>query len=200
MTPGPAGGSVGWADGADVGPGDGTVPAPVAGEVGLAAGVAVITAATGAGSAVAAAPATSPTGDTIAGRTAWARTAVTPTSAASPMTLMTRRPRPRPRSRSSSGRGRLARGPGVRDDGGGGTGDVYHRARSPASPAGNGCMKSGICVWFSHAPPHLLRGVEEEALAALPGGTGPGALDGASDTTNRGLQGTETPGAAAPRR
>ena len=40
---------------------------------------------------------------------------------------------------------------------------------------------------------------EEEALAALPGGTGPGALDGASDTTNRGLQGTEAPGAAAPR-
>ena len=33
----------------------------------------------------------------------------------------------------------------------------------------------------AHEPPSLLERLEEEALAALPGGTGPGALNGASD-------------------
>ena len=44
-------------------------------------------------------------------------------------------------------------------------------------------MVGWICVWFAHEPLALLDGLEEEALAALPGGTGPGALTGANDTT-----------------
>jgi hypothetical protein len=34
-------------------------------------------------------------------------------------------------------------------------------------------------AWYAYEPPRLLRRVEEEAPAALPGGTGPGALTGA---------------------
>ena len=70
-----------------------------------------------------------------------------------------------------------------------------HRAREKMF-ASSGRYAYGLL----HEPPHLLGRVQEEALAALPGGTGPGALDGAFDTTIRGLQGTEAPGAAAPRR
>ena len=89
----------------------------------------------------------------------------------------------------------------------GGTGDVYHRAvrRKRRRHASGGHGKwlhhpARMRIVAAYEPPNLLGRVQEEALAALPGGTGPGALDGASDTTNRGLQGTEAPGAAAPRR
>jgi hypothetical protein len=55
-------------------------------------------------------------------------------------------------------------------------------------------MKWSEYASYAHEPPHLLRRVEEEALAALPGGTGPGALTGAFDRTNRGLQGRRLQG------
>ena len=59
------------------------------------------------------------------------------------------------------------------------------RHRRCVSPAGRGRKRSlaemvassdGYAYDSPHEPPHLLGRVQEEALAALPGGTGPGAL------------------------
>jgi hypothetical protein len=49
-------------------------------------------------------------------------------------------------------------------------------------------------AWYADEPPPLLRRVEEEDSAALPGGTGPGALTGAFIGTKPGLQGRRLQG------
>ena len=52
-----------------------------------------------------------------------------------------------------------------------------------------GCIRNEVCVWFAHEPLAALDGFEAEALAALPGGTGPGALTGAFGRTTTGPPG-----------
>ena len=117
------------------------------------------------------------------------RSAAAPTTApATSATVTERRSRRRPRagrSRSDSGRGRLSRGPGGRDWGlGGHPAMCTTRADPPQAAAGHRqptprkwLHSIGVYAYGSaYEPPHLLRRVEEEALAALPGGTGPGAL------------------------
>jgi hypothetical protein len=44
-------------------------------------------------------------------------------------------------------------------------------------------MNGPLYASYAYEPPPLLDRVEEEAPAALPGGTGPGALTGAFDRT-----------------
>ena len=53
--------------------------------------------------------------------------------------------------------------------------------RTQTGPAEMVASSSGYAYGLLHEPPHLLGRVQEEALAALPGGTGPGALAGAFD-------------------